>query len=177
MSEVILGVDPGKSGALAFLDTALNRISVVDMPVVPVGKGKRNEVCASTLFKILDNYRPDRAFIEDVWSLPSDGHVGAFSFGDAYGTIKGAIGAYGVGFSRVLPNVWKKNLKVPADKVLSRARAQELFPDNNGVFRRVRDDGRAESAMIALYGFFSLGVKAQEPFSVILGNYGDEDVG
>jgi Holliday junction resolvasome RuvABC endonuclease subunit len=33
---IILGIDPGLSGALAFLDTSDNTIDVVDMPTVEV---------------------------------------------------------------------------------------------------------------------------------------------
>lgn len=169
MSTIILGVDPGKTGALSFLDIDRHQLFIADMPVIPVGKSeKRTEVSSHKIFDLLDRYEPSHAFIEDVWSLPTDGHVGAFSFGDAYGTVKGVLGAYGLDFNRVLPNLWKKNLKVPADKNEARQRAMELFPDSEDLFQRVRDDGRAESSMISLFGCFSLGHRPSKTFTLEL---------
>lgn len=158
MSKIILGIDPGKTGALSFLDVELGVIFVSDMPVVSIGKSdKRTEVCSVRVGDLIDQFDVHTAFIEDVWSLPHDGHVGAFSFGDAYGTVKGVLGGLNIPMSRVLPSLWKKNLKVPAEKDESRARACQLIPAGELVFSRAKDDGRAESAMIALFGCFSLG--------------------
>jgi crossover junction endodeoxyribonuclease RuvC len=34
----------------------------------------------------------------------------------------------------------------------SRARAMELFPEQTALFKRVKDDGRSDAALIALWG-------------------------
>ena len=160
---IILGIDPGKSGALTFIDTDMCTITVYDMPVRDVGKtSKRTEVNGDLLGAHLRHHNPDVAVIEDVWSTANDGHVGAFSFGDAYGTVKGACGALGIRLDRVRPQVWKKTMRVTADKDTSRARAAELFPDVAPLFARKKDDGRAESALIAFFGVCQEGVRVKQ---------------
>ena len=53
----------------------------------------------------------------------------------------------------VTPQLWKKAMRLVADKDAARQRAVQLFPERAEWFRRVKDDGRAEAAMIALYGW------------------------
>ncbi len=75
-----------------------------------------------------------------------------FNFGRGYGQIEGVLAALEIPVTLVTPQVWKRSLSVPADKSASRARAAQLWPGLAGTFSRVRDDGRAEAALIGLYG-------------------------
>lgn len=162
-----LGIDPGKSGALAFIDPQRALIEIFDMPVQSLGpNSKRSEVAGDAVGRMVRGRQTEEAFIEDVWSMTNDGHVGAFSFGDAYGTVKGVLGALDIPFTRVRPQVWKKTMRVTADKNLSRQRAMELIPAAAAFFARVKDDGRAEAALIALYGVFQSGVRLTAPLKV-----------
>jgi crossover junction endodeoxyribonuclease RuvC len=52
----------------------------------------------------------------------------------------------------VKPQKWKKHFSLDKDKDKSRALANRRFPDNHQDFARKKDDGRAEAALIALYG-------------------------
>ena len=54
------------------------------------------------------------------------------------------------------PASWKKHFKLSKDKGVSRATASQRFPQNAELFKRVKDDGRAEAALIALYGYEKL---------------------
>lgn len=163
---IIAGMDPGKRGAICILDTDKGTIRLFDMPVVDIGKTKtRTEVDGQELARILDADLTE-AYLEDVWSTPNDGHVGAFAFGDAYGTAKGVLAGLGVPLTRIRPQVWKKTMRVSSDKNESRARAQALLPDAATYFSRVKDDGRAEAALIALYGCFDNGLIIRKPFKV-----------
>ena len=167
MTFTILGVDPGKTGALSFIDPIQQTLEVFDMPIRFVNdKQTRSEVDARIVFELCDDRNVQFAFIEDVWSLPTDGHVGAFSFGDAYGSIKGVAASLDLELNRVLPNTWKKNMRAPKDKTGSRERAIQLFPCAAQRFKRIKDDGRAESAMIALYGAFTLDYEFTKPFTL-----------
>lgn len=168
MSFSVVGIDPGKTGAISFIDPVEHTLEIFDMPIRQVkDDSKRSEVDASALFDILDPRNPQHGFIEDVWSRTGDGNVGAFNFGDAYGTAKTCLIAYNIDLVRVLPNVWKKNMRAPRDKDQSRSRAMELFPAAVDLFKRKKDDGRAESAMIALYGCFSLDFTFTKPLTLI----------
>ena len=53
------------------------------------------------------------------------------------------------------PRRWKADLYVPADKQLAKARAWALFP---GCEMILASEGKAEAALIALYGALSAGV-------------------
>jgi crossover junction endodeoxyribonuclease RuvC len=53
----------------------------------------------------------------------------------------------------VEPSAWKRFWKLPGkDKEAARQKALQLFPDVHEALARKRDHGRAESALIALYG-------------------------
>lgn len=168
MSFTLVGIDPGKTGAISFIDPVAHTLEIFDMPIRQVkDDSKRSEVDARVLFDIMDTRNPQYGWIEDVWSRTGDGNVGAFNFGDAYGTAKTVLLAYDIELNRVLPNVWKKNMRAPRDKNLSRARASELLPAATEMFKRVKDDGRAESAMIALYGCFFQDFELTRPLTLI----------
>lgn len=75
-----------------------------------------------------------------------------FAFGKAYGTLRGVVAALGIPMTVVSPVTWKRALGVPAAKDGARARASQLLPDAAAHWQRVKDHGRAEAALIALYG-------------------------
>ncbi len=168
---VILGIDPGLTGAFCLYDGANGWVRLFDMPTVVISKKgaarERKQVDAGTLYKLLEagctelgTIAPDAMFIEDVWSSPQMGVASAFSFGDSYGVCRGLLAGFcEEELVKVRPQVWKGGLKVPANKKESRERAAALFPKMADAFARVKDDGRAEASMIALYGGMSLGEK------------------
>ena len=51
-----------------------------------------------------------------------------------------------------LRGVPRRSLGLPSDKELSRRRAIETWPGSAGMFARKKDDGRAEAALLALWG-------------------------
>lgn len=165
---IVAGVDPGKKGAITLIDADALNLYIFDMPITGIGKSeKRTEVDAAELANILDGFvLPDILVMEDVWSSPNDGHVGAFSFGDSVGVIRGVVAALGIELQRARPQVWKASMKVTADKKSSRDRAALLIPSAAKMFSRVKDDGRAESALIGLYGAFNNGVKITGPLQL-----------
>jgi crossover junction endodeoxyribonuclease RuvC len=164
----IIGIDPGATGAISIIDTTEHTLVILDMPIIPVGSSKkRTEVDGGAIADFVAGRDIHSCYIEDVWSLPHDGHVGAFNFGDKYGTVKGVMAAMCIDSYRVRPNVWKLKMKAPADKRQSCERAKRLFPNHADLFARVKDDGRAESAMIALYGVFHQGLSLTKPLEKV----------
>ena len=150
---LIIGCDPGAKGAIAFL--ADGKIEAVfDMPAdeVKVGGKLRSRVSAARLAALLLFPRADHVYIENVNARPMEGAAGAFAFGKACGVLEGVCAALGLPCTLITPAEWKRAIRCPADKGAARKRACELFPASAAMFARVRDDGRAESAMLALYG-------------------------
>ena len=148
---VLLGCDPGATGAIAALrvdDGAL--VWVQDMPA----HGKI--VSGSLIASLLDDQDVERAYVEQVGAMPKQGVASTCGFGRSYGTLLGTLGALGVPFEMVAPTVWQRAERVTGrsarDKTLSRQRASELFPTFAASFARARDHGRADAALIAHWG-------------------------
>lgn len=147
----ILGIDPGIEGAWAVLDSFGHLVSTGDLPLA--GEGTKRMVSAPLLAAILDHHAISEAFIERVGSMPGQGVSSMFRFGQAIGTINGVLGARHVPIRYVAPAVWKKHFKLPAEKEPSRQLAIETWPDKALIhFNRKKDHGRAEAALIGLWG-------------------------
>ncbi len=150
---MIIGIDPGVTGAVAVVSPTGELIAVVDIPVMAKGKGKskvKNQVNAAELAEIVRRVGPTAAFVERVSSMPGQGVASMFSMGDTFGCIRGVLAAIGVPVHIVTPQKWKKHYSLGADKEIARAKAIELYPQ--APLSRKRDQNRAEALLIARYG-------------------------
>lgn len=159
----VLGIDPGLQGALGLIDTEACTLSVHRMPIMKrqLKSTTKTTIDAVQLGTLLRTLQPDKAWLEDVWAWgeSDDGHkegiVGAFSFGQSKGIIIGCLGGtFGIQPDYVSPARWKEDLRVPANKMLAKKRGISLFPACNAI---ITSEGKAEAAMIALFGCLSLG--------------------
>lgn len=165
---IVLGIDPGHTGALAFIDTVMHTIHVYDMPVTVQTKVKtRREVSGPLVARMVQKHEPAQSYIEEIWSSAQQQSTNAFTFGDGYGTLKGVLAMGGVPLSRVTPQIWKKTMRCPKDKSEARFRAMELMPSCADAFDMAKDDGRAEAALIALYACLDLGVSFDKPLKLV----------
>lgn len=161
----IVGIDPGKTGALALIVTDDWTLSILDMPLEPGSIGKET-VSPTGVVRIMDDFKPDYTFIEDVWSSPQQGVTSAFNFGRSLGIVLGAAASRSA-VTRVRPTVWKSATNTPRDKNQARGRAQSLFPSAYALLKRVKDDGRAEAALLAFYGVLSLKLTPPRPLTLV----------
>jgi crossover junction endodeoxyribonuclease RuvC len=91
--------------------------------------------------------------VEGVGARPGEGAVGAFAFGRARGVIEGVLAAAGVPVTFIQPAAWKRGVGLRlASKDAARAEAIRRWPAHAELFARVKVDGRAESALIAVAG-------------------------
>lgn len=156
---VYMGVDPGLDGAIAFYEPADKErkgfLIVYDMPTVTVERGGsiKRDVDEQGLKDILFEHEVALAAVERVGPMPKQGVTSVFSFGVSYGMLKGALAAFEVPTIYVLPRTWQKELglKAGGGKNPNRALAAKLHPTNAGLFVRVKDDGRADAALIAYW--------------------------
>ena len=151
---IILGIDPGLSGALAFLDTRDNTVDVVDMPTVEVKRNNKlkREVSAQLVAAIVIKRHAEAAFLEKVNAMAGQGVSSVFSFGRSAGIIEGVLAAYDIPTTLVTPQAWQKAMGVRDGKDGSRERAMQLFPASAELFQRKKDDGRSDASLIAKYG-------------------------
>lgn len=154
MTRRTLGIDCGLNGALALVvDGELVR--VVDMPTVTLernGKTKR-QVSVPELVDIIKELDPTEAYAEKVFAMAGQGVTSVFSLGRSLGVVEGVLTALRIKTTLMTPQTWIKAMGVVGGKDGSRARAMELFPDHLSLFKRVKDDGRSDASLIALWGY------------------------
>jgi len=145
-NPVILGIDPGLTGAIAFYYP--DRPGGIVLHDIPVADG---EVDTDTLAGIIAALAPTVAIIERVGAMPGQGVSSTFKFGATYGALRAVISVLKIPQHLVTPAKWKAHFRLSKDKEEARARALQLWP-GAGYFARKRDHNRAEAALIALYG-------------------------
>lgn len=152
-----IGFDCGLDGAFTVLDRDGKIVDVFDMPTVEVkvGASYKRQVAPQAIASELLLFRNDpcAAIIEKVAARPGQGTTSMFSFGRSFGNLEGVLAGLMIPYRLVTPQTWQKALKLAPGKGASRQRAMELFPGHAGLFKRVKDDGRSDSALIALYGY------------------------
>jgi crossover junction endodeoxyribonuclease RuvC len=107
---VVLGLDPGLSGAAAIVErhASADRIAdVIDLPTV--GEGASRRILVPELMRFIIAAKADLAVIEEVHAMPGQGLASTFRFGRAVGAIEATIAALGVPSRLVLPQAWKKH--------------------------------------------------------------------
>lgn len=123
------------------------------MPTYPVTATKR-AVNAAALASVLRDYVliTDSVLVEKVGAMPGQGVTSMFTFGYGAGVIEGVVATLGLSFRFIAPQSWRGIVGLRGDKSGARAMATRLFPLHSSAFARVKDDGVAEAALIALAG-------------------------
>lgn len=146
---IVIGVDPGLTGGIAFLYPAP---ATEPMPVrlhSPTGC-VRNAVDLPRLAGILRDTLPQHMFLERVASMGGQGVASMFSLGMSFWGVAGVAAGLGIPVTLVAPQVWKAYFKLGRDKNESLALARKLYPDVD--LKRKKDNGVAEALLIARYG-------------------------
>jgi hypothetical protein len=157
----ILGVDPGLHGALALYGGA-DDLRIFDVPTNQrkVGDSLKNVLDPYQVASWLDIHRHLVAFavIELVAPMPNKfgegmGVTSAFNFGFVTGALHGLIAACGITIRTVPPVVWKRKFGlIGQGKDASRGAASRILPKQAHQWPLKKHDGRAEAALLAVYG-------------------------
>lgn len=149
----VLGIDVGLNGAIALVENG-QLLEVHDMPTVSLERNNKTKrmVNAQALALIIRRAKADAAYLERLNAMPGQGVTSMFSMGQSLGVVLGVLAACEVPTTTIPPRTWQKALDVPQGKDGSRYRAAQLLPDAADMFKRVKDDGRSDAALIALYG-------------------------
>lgn len=170
LPNLILGVDPGLSGAFCLVEPTdtkdqLNHqltsltprnpkiVECWDTPIKP--KNQKHELDLDRLNLQIEKYSKQikLCLIEEVGVMTGkEGRVSMFNFGRGFGQIEGILSSYFIPIFYTKPAVWKLSIGLGRDKNLSRTKASTIFPDHSHLFKRVKDDGRAEAALLAYIG-------------------------
>ena len=150
MTRWTLGIDPGKHGAAVLLDMDGRIVRCWDTPTLKAAT--KTVYDTKAMCGIIHIAKVDGAdiAIERVHAMPGQGVTSTFSFGEGYGIWLGMIGMAELPLSYYSPQAWQKTqlAGMPKGKGSARLRAKQLWPACT-LFDRVRDDGRADAALIA----------------------------
>lgn len=139
-----IGIDPGKSGAIAVLDDDEMRAETAVFDIERY-RSILGEAATGDAF----------AVVEHVGAMPKQGVSSTFAFGMNFGIIQGMLSAFGIPFELVRPQKWKREFSCTSDKNKSIEVAQRMFPDVS-LMRTERctkpHDGIAEALLMAEYG-------------------------
>lgn len=147
---MIIGIDPGISGAIVLLDSGVP----VEWELMPTLKtGKSSRVNGSALARICDLGSLEHVYVEAVHSMPKQGVASSFNFGHSCGTVEGVLQALGLAYTLVTPQAWKKRAGlIGQDKDAARSRAIQLWPQWRDLDAKGKGQAFADAALIALYG-------------------------
>ena len=145
---VFIGIDPGKSGAMAIIDRRKKGEEQIFLYHFDA------DAYRDALINLAADPMDCRCVVERVTAMPGQGVTSMFSFGENFGFIQGLLTAYSIPFELVRPAKWKKEFGCTKDKNTSVAVAQRLFPQVS--FLRTErckkpDDGFAEALLMAEY--------------------------
>ena len=158
---ILVACDPGLQALSASTIQKSGAFDVYDMPTLEKPLAKRSKKTRTIyniaeVYALLDMFKGSARRISSSRSRqggPASPRSAAFNFGFGCGVLRRI--AFGLGYSvePVAPSVWKAEMKCPSDnsKVI-RARANELLPHHAHLWPLVKHDGRAEAAMLALWG-------------------------
>jgi hypothetical protein len=139
----VVAIDPGAGGAVALMVDGMLE-GVIDMPMGD------DEVSGVLLAAHIGLAEPDVIVVEKVHSMPGQGVSSMFKFGKNYGIVIGVASGLRHPLVKITPQEWKRaNGLIGKEKDASRQLAMELWPRHADHFKRKRDDGRAEAALIA----------------------------
>jgi len=147
MTWMFVGVDPGKTGAVAVIDENGAPQWVDDIPRVG------GEVDAKEFVEMLRELRHmiACAAIERTQAMPQTPRSVCHSLGMSEGMALAGLLMLEVRIVRPRPSAWKKAMGVPADKEAAREKAAMLFPAMKHRLQRVSDHNRAEALLLADY--------------------------
>ena len=152
---IIIGIDPGLSGAIAILDDK-KVLSIFEMPVMAEGKKNKRQLNSAQLVNIIKSniIKSDEiaVVVEQVNAMPGQGVTSMFNFGQTFGAIKGVCAALELPIFFVRPSKWKKHFElINTHKDASRTKAIEMFPKISSILSKKKDVNKSDAILIARF--------------------------
>ncbi|HAS0837331.1 crossover junction endodeoxyribonuclease RuvC [Enterobacter hormaechei] len=152
---VVLGIDPGCSGALVLVTEQGGYIDHLAMPTIKVGTKSR--VNGAAVAAWLRQYGIAHAYLEQVGAMPGQGTASMFTFGHAAGVAEGILQGLNIPYTLVTPQAWKKSAGlIGSDKDAARSRAIQLYQELRALDAKAKGQAIADALLIARFG---IGVK------------------
>ena len=143
-SEVYVGIDPGKSGAICVIEDDF-------IKAIPCPDNIQDMALVFAMSVSVNETKKVVAYIEKVWARPTDAKGSIWKFAENYGVWKGIAGAYEIELIEVSPQKWIKYFETPKleksrRKRYLRDKARSMYPDLKKVTLKT-----ADAILIAAY--------------------------
>jgi crossover junction endodeoxyribonuclease RuvC len=145
MKSLFVGIDPGKNGGVAVIDTGSN---------TTIAEPYSNEALINRLWEVSQSEQEIVCCLEKVGAMPGQGVVSMFNFGQSVGYIKGVLEAFKIPYQEITPQKWKREFSLNSDKAASAEVCRKLFPDISLLATprcKKPHDGMAEALLMAEY--------------------------
>lgn len=151
MSQIdyVWGIDPGSRGGVAIISR-----DRTDIEIITISKYTESELAGLFFTRGINR---GHVFIEQVNPRPGEGVKSVFTFGRAYGFLRGLVLANRMPLEEVSPQTWQQKLalgkKYPSKAIRKRvhmAKGQQLFPQVKTTLEN------ADALLIAEYGWRAL---------------------
>ena len=152
MTDLVIGIDPGLTGALAILSQGTALIALEDLPVCRT-PGKLAWIDGAALQVLLRDHLKDSpavAVVELVHSMPKQGVASSFAFGVSFGSLLSILQVFQLPLHLVRPLAWKRDLQLAGkDKKAALYKARLLYPQAD--LKLAKHHGRAEALLLAYW--------------------------
>ena len=120
---IYIGIDPGKSGGVAFIDSD-GKAWAGKMPTDPY---RLDLLMREVRAKGDECY----AYLEAVHATPQMGVCSSFNFGKGFGALEQCLSCLRIPYDLVSPQRWQKDMDclTGGDKNVTKRKAQELYPE------------------------------------------------
>ena len=152
---LVIGIDPGLSGAIAILEDK-KVLNILDMTVMAEGKKNKRQINSAQLVNIIKKniHKTDEisVVVEQVNAMPGQGVTSMFNFGQTFGAIKGVCAALELPIFFIRPSKWKKHFElINSSKDASRTKAIEMYPSLSDNLSKKKDVNKSDAILIARY--------------------------
>lgn len=97
MVQVIVGIDPGKTGGVAMLIGGIPKY-VFPMPHI------------TGFADWMEQWNPSHVFLEKAQAFPKQGVSSVFNYGDHFGQLQGVLVSLKLKYTLVVPSMWMKKM-------------------------------------------------------------------
>ena len=152
---IIIGIDPGLSGAIAILENN-TVLHIFDIPVMSEGKKNKRQLNSALLVNLLKENINDKeeiaVVVEQVNAMPGQGVTSMFNFGQTFGALKGICAALELPIYFVRPSKWKKHFElINSSKDASRTKVIEMYPKLSSQLAKKKDVNKSDAILIARF--------------------------
>jgi hypothetical protein len=167
---IVLGIDPGKTGGLAFLTLGIGPVPILHLEAMPVvtakaGKGRTEYDVPEIVRLVSAAQHRERGnvvvFLERLHPMPlaKGGTIANYNRGAASHLFIGILAALGIAYHLVLPVVWQRMMLEGTSGADTKQRsviaAQRIFPGVSFLpteRSRKPSDGLTDAALLAEFG-------------------------